>query len=158
MKSHKIAVLVFSIFLTACNNMPQTPLAKNSEVAGLGIYKVNLERADARYASKDYPKALQEYNKLHQNFANDSHVLFRLGNIYYYLGRPKDAILAYEKALAIDKNMSKTWFNLGKVHMQQSAKTWQQMGKYVEHQDPLYKSSLHYSKGLSAILQPQGVK
>ena len=142
-----------SVFLVACNTLPQQSSAPGE--MSVGEYKLKLELADEHYSLKEYEKALTLYRQINRSFPKDTHVLFRMGNIYAHNAKPKYAIEAYEASLKLDKNLTKSWYNLGVVHMQQSAKVWEQMSKYSDRKDPLYKSARHYSRGMIQLINPK---
>ena len=152
MKSSKLIIVLMSMFLGACNTLPKQEPTQGS--MGVGEYKLKLELADEHYSLKEYDKALPIYSQINRNFPKDTHVLFRMGNIYAHKEKPKHAIEAYEAALKVDKNLTKSWYNLGVVHMQQSAKVWEQMSKYADRKDPLYKSARHYNRGMIELINP----
>ncbi len=152
MKTSNIVVLILSVFLTACNTLPQKP---ESQAQPLAVYKMLLEQADENYAKKDYAAALLDYEQLDLGTAEDTHVLFRIGNSNNHLGKPKAAVAAYEKALLIDDKMSKVWHNLAVVYMQQSAKIWQNMSTSIDAKDPLSAIAKYYKKGLIELIKPK---
>jgi tetratricopeptide (TPR) repeat protein len=155
MNSSKLACLALSVFLSGCNLAGQKPDAKKTELVGLPSYKLSLEDADASYKRKSYLTAVKKYEKLHERFPKDTFVLFKLGNSYNHSDKPDQAIEAYKKALDLDQKMSKSWYNLGVVYMQQSAKVWEEMSENVNSDDPLYEKSTHYSKGLIELIKPK---
>ena len=110
MKTSNIVVLILSVFLTACNTLPQKP---ETQAQPLAVYKMLLEQADENYAKKDYAAALLDYEQLDLGTAEDTYVLFRIGNSNNHLGQPKAAVAAYEKALSIDDKMSKNLAQFG---------------------------------------------
>jgi tetratricopeptide (TPR) repeat protein len=154
MKNYKLIFVLMSVFLTACNTLSKKPV--DGGQLSVGEYKLKLEMADEYYVKKNYPKALEVYQDINQNYSNDTHVLFRMGNIYAHEGNASKAIESYETALKVDKNLTKTWYNLGVIYMQQSARTWQQMSRYADQTDPLYKAARHYSRGMMDLIQPNG--
>jgi len=153
MNISKYAMIALLLVLSACNSMPQKK-PSDAALEGVGLYKVNLEQADQLYVQKEYQKALVAYQKLHEIEAKDTHVLFRIANTYSHLAVPKLAIRYYELALKEDIHMAKAWYNLGVLHMKAGASTWTQMSKYVDHDDPLFKSSKRYSRGMLELIRP----
>ncbi|MCJ8337764.1 MAG: tetratricopeptide repeat protein [Pseudomonadales bacterium] len=154
MKSSQWVVLGLCVLLSACNSLQQKPQAEGELSKGASEYQHNLDRADASYLGREYSQALSQYQSIHDDYPQDLHVLFRIGNIYSHLDKPKEAIIAYEKVLAVDTKKSKAWYNLGVSYMQQSAKIWRHMSEQIDPKDPLYKSSKHYSRGMSELINP----
>ncbi len=152
MKNYKLIIVLLSVFLAACNTMSKKQTADGQ--LSVGEYKLKLELADEFYTKKSYPEALEVYREINQNFSDDTHVLFRMGNIYAQQGDASKAIESYEAALKVDRGLTKTWFNLGVIYMQQSAKTWQQMSQYADKTDPLYKAAGYYNRGMMQLIQP----
>ena len=142
-----------SVLLTACNTVSKKPT--DGKQLSAAEYKLKLELADEYYIKKSYPEALEAYREINQSVGNDTHVLFRMGNIYAQQGNASKAIASYEAALKVDKSLTKTWYNLGVIYMQQSAKTWQQMDKYADQADPLYKAARYYNRGMMQLIQPK---
>ena len=147
---NKILALVFvSCLMSACATTKQA-----QETLTISEYKLKLALADESYLKKDYTQALSLYSEINQKFAKDPHVLFRMGNIYASSAKPLKAIDAYEGALEVDKSLTKAWYNLGVVYMQQSGRTWANMSKYADQNDPLYPSAGHYSRGMLELIPP----
>jgi tetratricopeptide (TPR) repeat protein len=153
MKNYKLIMVLVSVFLTACNTVSKKPT--DGGQLSVGEYKLKLELADEYYTKKSYPEALEVYRDINQKFSDDTHVLFRMGNIYAQQGDASKAIESYEAALKVDSGLTKTWFNLGVIYMQQSAKTWQQMSQYADRTDPLYKAADYYNRGMMQLIQPR---
>ncbi len=154
MKRKFLVIVVCSLFLSACNlTLPK----KNAqtEVIGVGQYKLSLEKADAHYTKKNYNQALTAYLRLNEKAPKDTQVLFRIANIYTHLENPEQAIVFYKQALKQDITLSKAWYNLGVVRMKQTASTWSDMQKYVDHDDPLHKASGHFSRGMLDLINPE---
>jgi len=153
MNISKYAMIALLLVLSACNSMPQKK-STAAALAGVGLYKANLEQADRLYTQKKYQKALVAYQKLHETEPKDTHVLFRIANTYTHLKVPKLSIRYYELTLKEDIHMAKAWYNLGVVQMKEAAKTWTAMSKYADRDDPLFKSSKHYSRGMLELIRP----
>ncbi len=154
MKRKILVIMVCSLFLSACSlTLPKR--TAQTEVLGVGQYKLSLEKADAHYAKKNYNQALTAYLKLNEKAPKDTQVLFRIANIYTHLENPTSAVAFYEKALKQDITLSKAWYNMGVVQMKEAASTWSDMQKYVDHDDPLYKASAHFSHGMLELINPE---
>ena len=154
MKISKLAIVPLVLILSACNSMPQKPAAE-ANVKPVQQPIINAEQGDALYAKKEYRQALAIYKGLHEKAPKDTHVLFRIANIYSHLKVHKLAIKHYELALNQDKHLTKAWYNLGVVHMKEAAKTWGNMSKYTNKDEPLAQSAEHYHLGLVALINPE---
>lgn len=153
MKISKLAIVPLVLLLSGCNLMQQKPVAEAS-TKPVEQPLINAEEGDVLYAEKQYRQALAVYKELNEQAPQDTHVLFRIANIYSHLKVHKLAIRHYELALKQDKHMAKAWYNLGVVHMKEAAKTWGEMSEYINEDDQLAQSAEHYHKGLVALINP----
>ena len=70
------------------------------------------------YDAKQYPKAIEYYERTLKIQPSDTSVRTDLGTAYWYSGNADAAIAQFDKSLAIDPNKADTLFNLGVVKWQ----------------------------------------
>lgn len=70
------------------------------------------------YDAKQYPKAIEYYEKTLKIQPGDTSVRTDLGTAYWYTGNADAAIMEFNKSLAIDPDKADTLFNLGVVKWQ----------------------------------------
>ena len=68
--------------------------------------------AQRAYVDRDYDTAIARYEALAANGAASVDVQYNLGNAYFRAGRLGRAMLAYERALALDPGMDDARYNL----------------------------------------------
>ncbi len=74
--------------------------------------QVLIARGDSAYADKDYFRAIELYDSARIAGGASSVMYYNLGNAYYRINRPADAILSYERALRIDPTNRDARLNL----------------------------------------------
>lgn len=67
---------------------------------------------------------------------------FKLGNIYYWSGRYKAAVNAYETVLKIDNQYEKAWYNLGLSRLSQSIEVMDNGLQKMNPSSPYYRRML----------------
>ena len=109
--------------------------------AVVGCASKNLEMSQkvayTAYKEKEYATAAKSFAKLVENIPQDADLWFRLGNSYARTSRPQKAVTAFENALLRDPGMTKAWYNMGIIYLQQSLKAFVDMELYVDSQDPI---------------------
>ena len=91
--------------------------------------------ANAYYEIQDYPQSIEAYNKLISLINDKSGAYQDLGVVYRRNGQFKEAIEAFEKAIAHDPNNIRALFNIGVVQYhdlddENGAKTtWEKVAK-----------------------------
>ena len=70
------------------------------------LYNTPLDKGNALYKSKQYDKALEQYNKASELQPDNANVFYNQGNNYAQLQQFDKAIESYNKALALDPGMA----------------------------------------------------
>ena len=103
-------------------------------------YELSLEQASEAYTvykSGDYPEAVRQYEFLTSKVPDDATFWFYLGNSYLKNKQPRLAEMAYENSLIRDAKMSKAWYNLGQLHMQEALRVFIDMQTHLDQDDPI---------------------
>lgn len=61
-----------------------------------------VEMADSAYSNDDFATAAQLYTEAIDSLGTSSKLYYNLGNTYYRMGKPGQAVVAYERALRLD--------------------------------------------------------
>lgn len=80
--------------------------------------------ANQMYDQGRFSEAKQEYEQLIEAGAANANVFYNLGNTNFRLGSPGVAVLAYERALALDPAHPEARANLALVRRQTGARLW----------------------------------
>jgi tetratricopeptide (TPR) repeat protein len=99
-------------------------------VLALAIFTVVVHAGDFQTANQLYDQgkfseAKQHYEQLAQAGEPGANVFYNLGNTNYRLGAPGPAMLAYERALALDPAHPEARANLDLLRRQNGARLWQ---------------------------------
>jgi tetratricopeptide (TPR) repeat protein len=94
------------------------------------------ERAEALYQQRDFARALPEYQALVKALPDSPHGWLRLGNCHAQLEHYREAVLAYQRAIALDNSFSSAWINLAYVQSHILSQTVAAMYQQVSPQDP----------------------
>lgn len=70
------------------------------------------QQADSAYNARQYAEALKLYTQLQAATGTSAELYYNLGNTYYRLGKLGRAVIAYERALALDPSMQAARDNL----------------------------------------------
>lgn len=105
-------------------------IRRGSFILALLIITVAARAADFQAANQLYDagkfgEAKQEFEQLVQDGKAGANVFYNLGNANQRLGAPGPAMLAYERALALDPGHPEARANLDLLHRQNSARLWQ---------------------------------
>ena len=82
-----------------------------------------MERADIAYREARLQDAEQIYRAITEDHPYLKDVWFRLGNIYTRQNQLDAAIRSYERALQLDVNDGRCWYNLSLVYLKKSVST-----------------------------------
>ncbi len=74
------------------------------------------KQADDLYKSGQNTKAIETYLEVLKLSPSDYFTAFKIANLYKIENNPDKAIYYYKKAVAVNKNYSDAWFNLGLVY------------------------------------------
>jgi len=99
-----IAVLALAVFLSGCGPPGPRALLKGRKA---------LERGD-------YPGAVEELKTATSLMATNAQAWNYLGVADQYDGQPADAVLAYQRALTLDRDLMEAHFNLGCLWLEQN--------------------------------------
>lgn len=72
--------------------------------------------ADSAYNADNFTEAARLYSEVIANYGSSAKLYYNLGNTYYRLGEPGNAIIAYERALRLDPSDRDTRENLAFVN------------------------------------------
>ncbi len=75
----------------------------------------NLSRADKQFDLYAYNLALRTYEQVIKEQPNNTHALARIGDCYFQLNKPQDALSWYDRAVIIGNAPPETMFNYGKA-------------------------------------------
>jgi tetratricopeptide (TPR) repeat protein len=111
------AIALFSCaLLAACASTPPEERVNYS-------FDEQLQRANVAYEQARLQDAEQIYRSITDTHPYLKDVWFRLGNIYTRENQLDAAIRAYEKALQLDLNDGRSWYNLSLVYLKKSVST-----------------------------------
>jgi cytochrome c-type biogenesis protein CcmH/NrfG len=79
-----------------------------------------VQEADRAYASGDIRRAADLYASIVQRVPEDADAWFRLGNAQFRLQRPDEAVVAYQRAIAIRPDHARALYNLAVVRLKQA--------------------------------------
>ncbi len=120
--------------LSACTE----PMVKEDEVAQLDMFEIE-KLANQTYQNNQWLESEKHYIILVDKIPENAVHWFRLGNIYARTQRPDAAVMAYRESLIRDPKFAKAWYNMGVLHLQQSANSFNEFQIYVDKNDPLYE-------------------
>ena len=106
-------------------------------------FDVRLKLANFLYDQKQYPKAIEWYQRALELDPKNVDARTDLGTAYFYMGRPQDALREYDKALAIDPKHGATLLNAIVVNLQgthdiaAAQKAWDRLYKLNPNQPAL---------------------
>ena len=89
------------------------------------------------YESGEASRAETLYQGLARAYPADPENWFRLGNLYARANRNEDAAAAYQKALQLNPNDARAWYNLGVVRQHQAYTLFLQADALADKTDPL---------------------
>ena len=75
----------------------------------------NLSRADKQFDLYAYNLALRTYEQVIKEQPTNAHALARMGDCYFQLNRPQDALSWYDRAVVLGNAAPETLFNYGKA-------------------------------------------
>ena len=105
------------------------------------------------YQNKEYDEATKQLSLLLEDVPQDADLWFLLGNSQIHSGEPKAAITSYENALLRNPDLTKAWFNMGVIYMQQALKAFVDMEKYSNTQNQVNQRGIVIREKLFHILQ-----
>jgi tetratricopeptide (TPR) repeat protein len=73
--------------------------------------------ADFLEAAGDYPRAMAEWERVHQLIPHDYLAVFRFGKLQALQGQRAAAESSLRQALAMHPDLSEAWYDLGEIHM-----------------------------------------
>ena len=79
---------------------------------------VRLKLANFLYDQKQYPKAIEWYERALELDPKNVNARTDLGTAYFYMGRPQDALREYDKSLAVDPKHEATLLNAIVVNLE----------------------------------------
>jgi tetratricopeptide (TPR) repeat protein len=80
--------------------------------------EVRLKLANFLYDQKQYPKAIEWYQRALELDPKNVNARTDLGTAYFYMGRPQDALREYDKSLAVDPKHEATLLNTIVVNLE----------------------------------------
>jgi tetratricopeptide (TPR) repeat protein len=107
------AILASALLLGGC----AAQLGNGSRTAGILGLKT---QADQAYADGNRSQALADYQQYIGDVPNDGQAWTRIGNLHLMANQPQQAVNAYKKALAIDRNDMEALHNLAVVRLRQA--------------------------------------
>jgi tetratricopeptide (TPR) repeat protein len=96
---------------------------------------VRLKLANFLYDQKQYPKAIEWYQRALELDPKNVNARTDLGTAYFYMGRPQDALREYDKSLAVDPKHEATLLNAivvtleGTHDLAAAQKAWDRLDK-----------------------------
>lgn len=130
-----------------------TGLQSNLQMARCGIWGFALaisgavalagdfQAANQLYDQGKFIEAKQHYEELAQTGESSANVFYNLGNTNHRLGAPGPAMLAYERALALDPAHPEARANLDLLRRQNGARLWQE--SWLERAFPGRKTDIY---------------
>jgi tetratricopeptide (TPR) repeat protein len=115
------------------------------------LMQLQAEAARA-YAAEDWRAAERYLKLLTERVPGEGEILFRLGNVYARTHRPDEAVAAYKEALLRQNVKSKSWHNMGIVHLRQAANAFTRMLADISPEDPLFQRAAALNEAVLNIL------
>ena len=112
------------------------------------------EEAERAYGTNDMPLAEKDFKLLTESVPKDAEPWFRLGNIYARSNRADEAIHAYREAVVRKSSLTKAWYNMSLVQLNQAQKTLLEMQQYIGPDDPIAQQVQHMQETLDVLLKP----
>ena len=110
-----LVILSFSLLTGGCANTKKQPgLSELNRQASLAFENAMLERAEPMYRT------------IIERQPDNHDAYFMLGNIYTRMGHLDAAVTHYERALELDSNDARVWYNLYLARVQQAIDTLEQ--------------------------------
>jgi Flp pilus assembly protein TadD len=106
------------------------------------LMQLQAEAARA-YAAEDWRAAERYLKLLTERVPGEGEIWFRLGNVYARTHRPDEAVAAYKEALLRQNVKSKSWHNMGIVHLRQAD---------ISPEDPLFQRAAALNEAVLNIL------
>ncbi|HTH95259.1 MAG TPA: tetratricopeptide repeat protein [Rhodocyclaceae bacterium] len=107
------------------------------------------------YDQGDDAKAESLYLGIIKQAPDDAESWFRLGNLYARSDRPDNAAEAYQRALLLNPNDERAWYNLGVIRQRQAHAAFIQAWQLTHDDDPLHARSAAMIKQLDPNTKPQ---
>ncbi len=98
------------------------------------VHADDFQTANQLYDQGKFSEAKQHYEQLAQGQQSNANVFYNLGNTNHRLGAPGPAMLAYERALALDSAHPEARANLTLLHRQNGSRLWQE--SWLDHAFP----------------------
>jgi cytochrome c-type biogenesis protein CcmH/NrfG len=111
------------------------------------------QAAAESYDRQAWTEAESHYLVLARELPEDTEPWFRLGNIYARTNRPTLAINAYREALIREPANARAWHNMGIVQLREAAASFEEMEKFIPHDDPLYARTQELREAIEAMLK-----
>lgn len=108
--------------------------------------------ASKAYAEGDWRAAERHLKVLTERVPSEGEFWFHLGNVYARTHKPDEAVAAYKEALLRQNAKSKTWHNMGIVHLRQAANAFTQMLSDMNAEDPLFQRAMVLNEAVLDIL------
>lgn len=124
-------------------------------VSGCAATHGKLDRRSAyeAYEAENYATAAEQFEQLVDVVPKEADLWFRLGNSYARTQRPEKAVKAYENALLRAPSMSKAWYNMGIIHLQQALKAFVDLELYGDASDPIVRRGENMREGVFRLLE-----
>jgi len=110
-------------------------------------------QAMVAYEQGRYREAADIFTRLVEDIPKDADLWFRLGNARAHSGQPQLAIEAYENALLRNPELSKAWFNMGTIYLQQALKAFIDIQQHVGPDDEVGKRAEKIREELLQLMQ-----
>ena len=133
--SRVILIAIFSVLLSGCASSGVTD---HEESSSADTWK----HANDAYKNGNWERAESLYQKITENFPDDSEAYFRLGVSAYRQGKLKLAEESFSKVILLKPDNTKASFNLGVIQLNRAytlflecarnAKTEKQRSKYIK--------------------------
>ena len=105
------------------------------------------------YEAENYAMAAEEFEQLVGVIPQDAELWFRLGNSYARTEQPEEAVKAYKNALLRSPSMSKAWYNMGIIYMQQALKAFVDLQLYSDDSDDIARQGELMREGVFRLLE-----
>jgi superkiller protein 3 len=132
----------YDLALSSCNTALRLNPSDGEANVYLGFTYLSLNKEET--ANKFFAKAVDGLREFTKNNPDYSDGFYLLGNAYYYVGQPKDAIEAYNKCLQLSPRFAKARYNLGLTYF---------VTKNMSAANEQYEELLKMDKDLAAKLK-----
>ncbi|MDA0823636.1 MAG: tetratricopeptide repeat protein [Proteobacteria bacterium] len=141
--------LLYSVLVATLNGCERSPTKPDKNPINLAeTYSL----AGKAYDAQNWTDSEKHYTTLAQNAPGEAEPWFKLGNIYARTSRPELALQAYQETLVRDPRHAKAWHNMAVLQLRNAGKSFSELEKLVDSDDPLYAKSIKIQNAIDELV------